>query len=162
LATKEFWYNAIVKGRSGTAMPSWHFLSKEQIADTIAYLESLKPEKLNRGEVLTLVNGSPSIEFGEKLFKGNCSNCHGLQGEGGLAPSLNNKEFQKITDASFILKVLTDGREGTAMPSWNHLSEENAADLIAYIKTWQQGESVVLGDERIIGSEREGEMLFRK
>ncbi len=162
LATKEFWYDTIVNGRLGTAMPSWHFLNKTQIADAIAYLESLKPEPLDTKKVLALIQKGASLENGEKLYKGNCSSCHGLSGEGGLAPSLNNKEFHQITDAKFILKVLIEGREGTAMPSWNHLPEENVADLIAYIKSWQVGDSVELSNERIISSEIQGKALFQE
>jgi len=162
LATKEFWYDTIVKGRPGTAMPSWHFLKKEQIADLIAYLESLKPEQLDEAKVLAYVYQDPSLEDGEKLYKGNCASCHALSGEGGLAPSLNNQEFQSITDARFILKVLIEGREGTGMPSWNYLPEESVGDIIAYIKSWQKKESIELSDERIIGSERLGKLLFQE
>ncbi len=162
LATEEFWYKTIVHGRRGTAMPSWHFLDKYKIADVMAFLESLKPEPLNRERVMSLVNQFPIIENGEKIYRGSCASCHGNLGEGGLAPSLNNQEFQSITDANFILTILTHGREDTAMPSWNHLAEENVADLIAYIKSWQTKESVVLSDERIIASEVEGEILFKE
>ena len=162
LATKEFWYDTIVKGRPGTAMPSWHFLQKEQIADLIAYLESFKRPKLDQEKILSLVNNNSSLKNGQSLYRENCASCHGIDGEGGLAPNLRNQEFQRIADAQFITNVLIHGREGTAMSSWNHLSVENAADIIAYIKSWQKEESVVLSDQRIVGSERLGQLLFKE
>lgn len=163
LATRKFWYNTIVKGRSGTAMPSWHFLSAEKLADLIEYLESLKSKPLNQEKVLSLLNnGQASAEFGRKLFVGKCSTCHGLNAEGSLAPSLNNNSFYRIADAKKLIRILSEGREGTAMASWNHLSEEDIADIIAYLKTFQTTESITLSDKKIIGSERLGAKIFQK
>ena len=162
LATKEFWYDTLVNGRPGTAMPSWHYLSKYQLADLITYLESLKSEDLNKEEILSLVRSTASTDNGQKIYRENCASCHGLSGEGGHGPSLNNKEFQSITDDKLIVDILSKGRRGTAMPSWNHMTEEQVADLVAYIKSWQTGISILLSDERIVGSEREGALLFEE
>jgi len=162
LATKRFWYDTIVGGRPGTAMPAWHYLKKEHLADLIAFLENLKPDLLDKERTIALAMDLPHLEHGEKLYEGHCASCHGFDGEGSIAPSLNNQEFHRISDAEFIFRVMTEGREGTAMASWNHLSEEDAADIIAYIKSWQKGDSVALSHERIIGSEREGEIVFKQ
>ncbi|OGX40026.1 MAG: hypothetical protein A3D87_08320 [Omnitrophica WOR_2 bacterium RIFCSPHIGHO2_02_FULL_50_17] len=160
LATKKFWYNTIVRGRAGTAMPAWHFLNKEQIADLIAFLEDLKPKTLDKEQTMVKVWTEASKENGKKLFDGQCAICHGIDGTGGMGPNLQNAEFQKQADAEFIFHVMSQGRPGTAMPSWNLLTPQDAADIIAYVKSWQAGESAPLSDERIIGSEKQGEKIF--
>jgi len=162
LATKKFWYEAIVRGRSHTAMPAWHFLDKHQIADLIAYLEDLKPPVLNKEETMVKLWTDPSIENGKKLFDGQCAVCHGADGFGAFGPNLNNAEFDKYAGSEFIFEVMVNGRAGTAMPSWNFLSEEQAADIIAYIMSWHDEDTVQLSDERIRGSEREGEKVFTR
>ncbi len=160
LATKKFWYNTIVRGRAGTAMPAWHFLNKEQLADLIAFFEDLKPKNLDKEKTMVKVWTDASKENGKKLFDGQCAICHGIDGMGGMGPNLQNVEFQKQADAEFIFNVMSQGRSGTAMPSWNQLTPQDAADIIAYVKSWQAGESAPLSDERIIGSEKEGEKIF--
>lgn len=163
LATRKFWYSTIVNGRPGTAMPSWHFLSDEKLADVIEYLESLKSSPLDAQKILSLLqSGSASVEFGRKSFVGKCSSCHALDAEGSLAPSLNNNNFYRLADSKMLIRILQEGREGTAMASWNHLSEEVVADIIAYLQTFQTTESIALSDEKIIGSERQGAAIFQK
>lgn len=160
LADDKFLYNTITLGREGTSMPSWSFLSKEQVADLIAYFDSFKGEGLSTKKVLELVNsGDTSIEYGEKLYNGNCAACHGLDGIGGIGPNLSNPELQSLADASFFVKVMKEGRVGTAMPSWNNLSNEDAAGIIKYIKSWQKGtiSSVRMGSTRPVKVDDNGE-----
>jgi len=141
-ADDKFWYTTITKGREGTAMPSWHFLSKDQLADLLAYLGTFREENLSTQKVLELVKSpSTSVAVGETLYKGNCAICHATDGIGALGPNLANPEFQGLADASFILRVIKEGRDGTAMPSWNHMSNDDVASIIKYVKTLQNGSS---------------------
>ncbi|QDV85873.1 c-type cytochrome [Planctomycetes bacterium TBK1r] len=53
-----------------------------------------------------------------KLFGQNCSGCHGMDGQLGPAPPLNDPLFQMIISDSQISDLIHKGREGYAMPAF--------------------------------------------
>ncbi|MCH7908271.1 MAG: c-type cytochrome, partial [Candidatus Hydrogenedentes bacterium] len=75
--------------------------------------------------------------FGELYYRGLCSNCHGQKGEGGIGNTLNSPTFLAIASDRFLATAMIDGRPGTAMASWKHLSAQALSDLIAYLRSWQ-------------------------
>lgn len=82
---------------------------------------------------------------GSALFQKRCADCHGREGEGIKAPSLNNQEFLSAASNGYILATITLGRRGTAMPSWGYgqeeypsLSKGQREDLVAWIRSWQR------------------------
>lgn len=73
-----------------------------------------------------------SIETGKRVFAGSCSNsyCHGNEGVGGGGPKLRGRDYS----AAYLLKVITEGIPGTAMPGFkNSLSKAQIADVAAYV-----------------------------
>ncbi len=86
---------------------------------------------------------------GEAIFKKNCMPCHGATGEGNgpgsvsLKPKPANfvnpayrdskgKNPKDYTDAE-LTEVISDGRKGTAMPTWKKsLTPAQIADVLAY------------------------------
>ncbi|HET7182690.1 MAG TPA: cupredoxin domain-containing protein [Candidatus Limnocylindrales bacterium] len=87
-----------------------------------------------------------SVERGYNLFEANCARCHGVNGEGGIGPVLNdqNKLFGHLTEA-YIRNVLTVGgryvcgNPKSAMPVWSNtnggpLNYLQIEDLIAFIR----------------------------
>ena len=82
---------------------------------------------------------------GEELFKKHCSECHGDQGEGKIAPGLNNQEFLSAASNGYLLATISIGRNGTQMPSWGYqndeypvLSTKEREDIVAFIRSWQR------------------------
>ena len=86
----------------------------------------------------------PSPEEGQRIYKQNCSNCHGSagQGDGVAAAQLDPKpadltatKTQAKNDAE-LLEVIKFGRPGTAMPSWmSELDERDMRHVLAYIRS---------------------------
>jgi mono/diheme cytochrome c family protein len=83
-----------------------------------------------------------SAALGAPLYMGNCSPCHGLQGQGGDAPPLrNNLYVQNGTDQT-IGDTIADGFAGTPMPAWLHenggpLTIDEIGFIVAYLRTLQ-------------------------
>jgi cytochrome c55X len=54
----------------------------------------------------------------QNMLKHDCGSCHGLTLKGGLGPSLLTKDLVHKSN-EFLVNVILEGREGTAMPPWN-------------------------------------------
>lgn len=57
----------------------------------------------------------------ETLFDENCAGCHGRDGRGGAAPSLNDPLFLALADAEAVKKIVAEGLPGTSMPPFARL-----------------------------------------
>lgn len=140
LASDGFLARTIVEGRPGTAMPAWRHLSTQAVSDLLAYLRSWQSQPPSLAQVEEqLANADPDrlVAAGKQLFRGNCSGCHGTNGEGALGPSLNGANIVPSMDTGYLYHALSEGRPGTAMPSWRNLSAFKQASLISYLRSWQ-------------------------
>jgi len=79
-----------------------------------------------------------SASIGATLYKANCIMCHGADGSGDLAPSLNTQAFLSVVPDRYLVHTLISGRPGTGMPSWRHLANDDIASIVRYIRTWQR------------------------
>lgn len=80
--------------------------------------------------------------IGTTLFADNCAQCHGKNGVGGSAPTLNAKEFLKATTDDQIRSLVSGGVSGTDMPAWSldfggTLTDEQVRQIVTYIRSWQ-------------------------
>ena len=79
---------------------------------------------------------------GEALWSLNCASCHGLNGEGGIAPALNSEQFlTSSTDDQFQLLVSV-GIPGTQMNAYSQdfggpLTSEQIKALAIYVRSWE-------------------------
>jgi mono/diheme cytochrome c family protein len=150
-ADDKFLYRSIVEGRPGTAMPAWFFLSAQDIADVMTYVRSFDKTR-ERGEARVPLAAAPKRgrpEFGELLFKKNCSECHGQQGEGGKGPQLSNPVLLDAASDAYLAHAITQGRSGTEMVSMtgrkkNPLSRQDVGHLIAYLRKLEKNPPVDL------------------
>ena len=75
---------------------------------------------------------------GGEIYNTYCLPCHGAQGEGGIGPAMQPSPFVQENINSALIEFLLEGRTGTAMAGFdNRLSEEQLANLVAYLRTWQ-------------------------
>jgi mono/diheme cytochrome c family protein len=71
---------------------------------------------------------------GAEIFKDLCSQCHGLEGEGGIGPSFIDPDFKSRHTASSLFDIINEGHEATAMIAWGEiLSAEQIQQLVEFI-----------------------------
>jgi cytochrome c oxidase cbb3-type subunit I/II len=135
--------------------------AKPDLSALIAYVQKLG---MNRGNwrdlfepqrIAASVAGIPSrseewVEEGRHLYERRCAGCHGVKGDGnGPAATFMYKfrprnfnqavfKFRQVkstlaTDGD-LMRTITRGVRGTAMPSWHMLPEKDRLALIQYIK----------------------------
>ena len=91
------------------------------------------------------------LERGKRVYEQNCAGCHGNEGpreRPGLPyiyprPRDFSAGFFKLTSTpqgslptdEDLLRTITNGMPGSAMPSWELLSESDRRDAAAYVKT---------------------------
>jgi cytochrome c oxidase cbb3-type subunit 3 len=63
------------------------------------------------------VSADQVVDFGV-LYRQNCAGCHGVDGNFGAAPPLNDPVFLSIVPESALLRVISEGRPGTPMPAF--------------------------------------------
>jgi mono/diheme cytochrome c family protein len=79
---------------------------------------------------------------GEQIWSVNCASCHGLNGEGGVGPALNSKQFlQASTDDQTILLVSV-GVPGTQMSAYSQdfggpLTSEQIKSVAVFMRSWE-------------------------
>jgi putative heme-binding domain-containing protein len=72
-------------------------------------------------------------EQGKRLFQANCSQCHGADARGGDGPNLRGVPAT-LGDAA-VQGIIRRGIAGTPMPASYTLSDKEAANIVAYIRT---------------------------
>ncbi|MDQ3085811.1 MAG: c-type cytochrome, partial [Actinomycetota bacterium] len=72
-----------------------------------------------------------SVELGEEEWRGACAKCHGLGGEGGIAPQISGSPV--LTDPQELEKIVRNGR-GEMPAVGSGWSEEQMDALIAYLR----------------------------
>lgn len=77
----------------------------------------------------------PSAAHGKALFEQNCSTCHGVDASGEEGPDLHGVP-NSLGDAA-VVNIIKHGIRGTAMPSFYSLSAKDAADIVAFLRTFQ-------------------------
>jgi cytochrome c oxidase cbb3-type subunit 3 len=129
--------------RSGHGQTPMH-----QFDESIENLEDLLTFMTVIADSIPLfIDPGPSLgnpESGKDLFQKYCAECHGKNGEGIEAPSLNNQEFLNAASNGYLLATITIGRSDTPMPAWGYpspdrdiLSGRERHHLVSYIRHWQ-------------------------
>ncbi len=78
---------------------------------------------------------------GAKLFKQNCSSCHGDDASGrDNHPSLLSDRVRAATPGE-LQWLLTNGSMKNGMPSWSRLPEPQRWQIVSYLKSLQAGDA---------------------
>jgi cytochrome c oxidase cbb3-type subunit III len=72
-------------------------------------------------------------EAGKALFSANCSTCHGVDATGEDGPNLHG--VPAALGDSVVAGIIRRGIPGTGMPSSYILSEQDAANIVAWLRT---------------------------
>ncbi|MCZ7541467.1 MAG: c-type cytochrome [Anaerolineae bacterium] len=130
---------------SGAAMPPYgQVLSEAQVDDLLAYIgtwatgETPPLPEPNIGHLPERVEGfAGDPAAGAAVYARSCAGCHGAGGAGRDAPA-----FPRLDgEASQIVRVARQGHESPFMPAFSvgqggPLSDDQLADLEAYLATW--------------------------
>lgn len=99
---------------------------------------------------------APSLQRGAALYQNQCVSCHGAQGrgDGSLAASLNprpidftDRERAKERSVFALHQAITRGVEGTSMPAFATLSDDDRWAIAFYVSTLSYSD-----DERTAGA----------
>jgi cytochrome c oxidase cbb3-type subunit III len=71
------------------------------------------------------------LRVGQSIFKANCVQCHGAEGEGKVGPNLADDSYKNIRSIEDILTVLNRGAGGNAMPAWQNKLNSNEIVLVS-------------------------------
>lgn len=82
------------------------------------------------------------VEEGRKLFAGMCVTCHGFEGKGGDAPSLNRPELDRAPDDAALRAVIADGLPERGMPRVRRLTTNEIQQLASYVRSLGQTAAV--------------------
>jgi mono/diheme cytochrome c family protein len=80
--------------------------------------------------------GDPSE--GVTAYSASCAPCHGIQGEGGVGPPLQDNAFILSQNNAVLVQFLREGRPGTAMAGFDErLTENQLANITSFLRLWQ-------------------------
>jgi mono/diheme cytochrome c family protein len=120
--------------------PSYNHWSEDDLRAVWLYLRTLVPIVHEiPASVLTgtAATGKGAIR-GEGLFDVYCIVCHGEKGSGSTFTIIALKEAASGMDDATLSGFISEGLQGTSMPGFGKtLTDEQIADLVAFIRTWQ-------------------------
>ncbi|NOH12718.1 MAG: c-type cytochrome [Chloroflexi bacterium] len=104
------------------------------------------------------------IHRGQDFYEEQCGACHGVEGEGGLGPALNDRQLLKNTLNDVFFSVIRSGVPNTQMPAWSvdfggPLTDEDIRDVVAFMRAWEP-EAVDLVVEETVPDPARGAVLF--
>lgn len=135
--------------------------ASEDLKGLVAYLQKLgtnrgkwrdrfEPQRMEASQV-TVPRSQEWIDYGKEVYERRCIGCHGEKGDGnGPAAAFMQKDRPRnfalgvfkfrltpsgsMPDDGDLLRTITRGVRGTAMPSWHELLEKDRLAVIQYVK----------------------------
>jgi cytochrome c oxidase cbb3-type subunit 3 len=98
-----------------------------------------------RAAETTAIRPSDVTDFGT-LYSGNCSGCHGTNGQGALTVGIGTPIYLAIADDATIHHAIEEGRPGTAMQAFAQkagglLTDTQVDILVSGIRRWAKPET---------------------
>ena len=119
-------------------------LQLQEYTSELAEADSLKKEQLknaaasiDESNVIALLDAS-SLSSAKSIFIGNCANCHGQNGEGGVGPNMTDDYWIHGGGIQNIFKTIKYGVPAKGMIAWQaQLKPEAIQKVASYILTLQ-------------------------
>ncbi len=152
LVDDDFLKQTILHGREGRVMPSFSYLSGDEVDAVVKHMRSWYKGK---APLYSSVKVKGNAVNGKPLFEKHCASCHGVAGEGGhgtgvtfsrprnlpiMPPSLENPGYLASAKDAMIKATLVQGREGTPMlpASKLGLNDTDVNDIVAYVRSFEK------------------------
>lgn len=142
----------MVSQRSKCFSRSGRLATALQILMALVALVSLAPAPL-RAQRTASTN---PLARGRTLFDATCSRCHGIEGTGGVGPSLQRPVLARAPNDSIFAALIGGGIPERGMPGDWTLSDSDIAAIVTYVRS--------LGNrppEKAPGDVARGETIFR-
>lgn len=97
------------------------------------------------------------VEQGRTLFQGMCVTCHGFEGAGGEAPSLNRAKLDRAPDDDALRAVIGIGIPDRGMPRVRRLSDNELGQLVTYVRSLGR-----TAPARVEGNAQRGKELYQQ
>jgi len=127
------------RGRPGTPMSAWGLelggaLDAGELAAVVAHTRAWQQEQPID---VSGVKVDGDAEAGAEPYALHCETCHGQQGEGATAMTLNNPVFQETASDGLIRLTVEHGRRETKMPGFGgQLPGGEIDDVVAFVKAF--------------------------
>ena len=155
---------SIVQGIPSTGMVPQNHLSDADVQAVIAFVKSLSPRFTGATppKTVTIPPAPPStpeaVARGATVYvKGECAECHGKEGRGDgpsakdlsvKPPDLTRRPLKSGPTARDIVRTLLTGLDGTSMPSYYQVLEDDEIWDLAYWLAARGGAPETTDDER--------------
>jgi putative heme-binding domain-containing protein len=94
---------------------------------------------------------------GKRLFEGQCSRCHGIQGGGGTGANLRRPKLLRAPDDETLFYLIRRGIPSAGMPSTWAMSDNEVWDVIAYVRSLGR-----VPAEPLPGDPAKGKLIYHK
>jgi len=123
-----FWHGSVA---GWTIHESW---DEDQRAEFARIFGSVGQLKHDEASILEQTTNAKFMIVAKATFLGNCAACHTRDGGGDVGVNLCDDYYKNVEKVEDIYRVLTDGANGGAMPSWkNRLSDNERVIVAAYV-----------------------------
>lgn len=95
------------------------------------------------------------IEYGAKIFRAQCTGCHGVNGDQVAGVNLAAGQFRSVLSDADLRAVVSNGIPGTPMPPF-HFDPPELAGIVAYVRNMRNFDARNAGS----GDATRGESLF--
>jgi len=93
------------------------------------------------GSLLAQHSYTPAdVEDGGRLFRTNCTNCHGPNGDAIPTIDLGRGRFRQVYSDTDLVRIIRNGIPGTPMPA-NNFDEFRATTIVAYLRSMAADEA---------------------
>ena len=145
VASDKFLLGTIRDGRSGTGMPPFTHIGRDQAKAIVDYLRSHAklPDRVEAVDAQPDASGD--IQSGKQIFNGICSTCHGVNGDGyiagGTGTAIGKAGFLNKVSDGFIRTTIKEGRSNTRMLGFQgvdglaNLTDSEIDDVIVYMRS---------------------------
>jgi putative heme-binding domain-containing protein len=96
------------------------------------------------------------VEDGGRIFRTNCTNCHGANGDAIPTIDLGRGRFRQQYSDSDLIRIIRNGIPGTPMPA-NNFDEFRATTVVAYLRSMAAD---VSRPGALVGDAARGKALF--
>ncbi|MBX3378481.1 MAG: c-type cytochrome [Phycisphaeraceae bacterium] len=120
-----FWHFSVA---GWTIEEAW---SDDQRAEFVRVFGSVGQLKTDDQSILQQIDNPQFMTIAKAAFVGNCSACHAKDGGGLVGVNLCDENYKNIKNPSDIFRVITDGANAGAMPSWKRTFSDNERVILA-------------------------------